>query len=146
MLGILHKVDAKWIVKYIDYAYTKELEIELDPSDSNDADTLVGTARDLNGKKINFTKRQINGKSYAKLKSINDLTLENSEKEIINDMIYKSINSFKIKNELGTTCHFCEEPIDGINKPVCDKCMLALKDLVLEKRKLKDEPDRDNQA
>ena len=142
MLGILHKVDVKWIVKYIDYTHQKEFEIELDPSDANDADTLVGTASDLNGKKINFTKRQIDGKSYAKLKSINDLTLDEMERDVIKDMA--KFDRLKIKDEISTTCNFCGERTDGINKPACDKCIQALKELILEKRKINDETRRNN--
>lgn len=144
MLGILHKVDDKWIVKYIDQTKSKEFEMELDPSDANDADTLVGTASDLNGKKINFTKRQIDGKSYAKLKSINDITLDEMEKEVIKEMLDKSFDGFKIKNKLGNICHFCSGPTDNLGKPACDECMQALKELILEKRKINDETRRNN--
>jgi hypothetical protein len=56
-----------------------------------------------------------------------------------------SINN--IRKTYGNNCEICKETMEIFNsKPMCDKCYEALKELILEKRKINDEPNRDNQA
>jgi len=52
-----------------------------------------------------------------------------------------SINN--IKPNYGKYCEICKETIEWA-KPMCDKCYEALKELILEKRKINDETGRNN--
>ena len=52
-------------------------------------------------------------------------------------------NNLKIKTSYGDNCEICGETTKEY-RPICDKCMNALKDLILEKRRLNEESREDN--
>lgn len=155
MKGILKKIDGKWIIKYLDWGYEptgekntlgnyekklKEFTIELDPSDSKDADSLEGTKQSLDGKDVRFAFKEDNGLKYARLKKPSaDYQLDEIEQEILNDTFKKSIKytptiSSRLTTQLGHSCIICENAINlSDSKQLCDECLDALKSLIQKK-------------
>lgn len=156
MKGTLKKIDGKWLITYMDWAYKptggktvlgayrkqlKEFTVELEPSDANDADSLEGTKQTLNGKEVMFTFKEVGGIKYGRLKNPSEFyTLDGVEQEILNETFKKSTKPYRtidsiIHTEFGHKCIVCENIIDwSETKQLCNFCFEALKSIILEKR------------
>ena len=156
MKGTLKKIDGKWLITYMDWTYKptggktvlgayrkqlKEFTVELDPSDSNDAESLCGTNYTLEGKEVRFAFKEVGGVRYGRLKNPTEITsLDGIEQEILNETFKKSVKKYptidsRISTHLGFKCMVCENQIELSElKQMCDLCLEALKSLILEKR------------
>lgn len=155
MRGILEKVNDKWIIKYLLWAYDDnnegtmsnfmkrpmEFAIELDPSDAKDVELLRNTQRSLENKEVIFSFKEKNGERYGTLKNpAQTYSLEEIEQELLNNYtktknVFPSAN--EIKKDFGHECFICKTTLQlSDSKQMCEDCLGALKSLILEKRNI----------
>lgn len=122
MKGILRlKEDKTWVVEYKVWDDERTFELPLLPESA----LIVRIKPDL---EVEFKESPKEEKVYAKLMP------KQSKEEFDVKSRVKNLMRNNIKSRLGKDCEFCNEHIDDWNKPICDGCLEALKELVLERK------------